>query len=202
MSNGSSEYKCKALKRRRASLIEEHDAVSRQLESALEAGQRVRLERQLKGLDNEIAEVNAQLSDLGCTDESMVNAVSDNKHPESPRTNNTSSAPELSDNEGGQSSTWQQTLDAIRKYLWLEYVLWLALSALGFIANLGQVFGLSPCSQFKLLTLLTLLGGVMPLIFSMLLPNKAKYQVWDRWLTAFLTLAASAGLVIFVYQQC
>ena len=202
MSNGSSEYKCKALKRRRASLIEEHDAVSRQLESALEAGQRVRLERQLEDLEHKIAEINAQLSELECTGESMVNAVSENKQPESSRTNSTSFTPELSDNEGGQSSAWQQTLDAIRKYLWLEYVLWLALSALGFIANLGQVFGLSPCSQFKLLTLLAFLGGVVLLIFSMLPPNKAEYQVWDRWLTAFLTMAAFAGLIIFVYQQC
>jgi hypothetical protein len=61
MTNGLPDFKRKALERRRASLLEEYDAVNRQLDLTLEAGQRVRLERQLEDLERQIAEIDAQL---------------------------------------------------------------------------------------------------------------------------------------------
>ena len=61
MTNGLPDFKRKALERRKASLLEEYDAVNQQLDSALEAGQRVRLERQLADLERQIAEIDAQL---------------------------------------------------------------------------------------------------------------------------------------------
>jgi hypothetical protein len=55
-------YKRKALEDRKSKLVEEYEVVSQQLNSSLEAGQSLRLQRQLDRLEREIAEVDAKLA--------------------------------------------------------------------------------------------------------------------------------------------
>jgi hypothetical protein len=55
-------YKRKFLRTRRSNLIEEYEAITGQLDSALEAGQRIRLQRQLDNLEQQIDEIDEQLA--------------------------------------------------------------------------------------------------------------------------------------------
>jgi uncharacterized caspase-like protein len=63
MTNDLPDFKRRALETRKTNLIEVYDAVSRQLDTALESGQRVRLERQLEDLEGQMAEIDAQLGE-------------------------------------------------------------------------------------------------------------------------------------------
>jgi hypothetical protein len=61
MAEGLPEYKRQSLERRRSSLMDEYEAVNQQIDASLEAGQRVRLERQLDHIEARISEIDAQL---------------------------------------------------------------------------------------------------------------------------------------------
>lgn len=67
MTNTLPDYKRKALERRKAGLVEEYEAVSLHLESALDAGQSVKMRRQLENLEAQIAEIDAQLGTPAAT---------------------------------------------------------------------------------------------------------------------------------------
>ena len=54
MANTLPDFKHKALERCKAGLLEEYEAVSRQLESALEAGQHARLQHKLESMEDQI----------------------------------------------------------------------------------------------------------------------------------------------------
>lgn len=58
---GFPEYKRKVLERRRQSLIEEYEAVTRQMDQSLETVSRVRLKRQMDDLERQITELESQL---------------------------------------------------------------------------------------------------------------------------------------------
>jgi hypothetical protein len=62
MSDALPAYKRRSLENRRSNLIEEYEAISKQLDSTLEAGQRIRLQRQIEDLEQEIAEIDEQLT--------------------------------------------------------------------------------------------------------------------------------------------
>lgn len=62
MSNTLPDYKRRTLEHRKTSLIEEYEAINQQLESALAAGQRLRLKRQLDDLERQIQEIEVQLA--------------------------------------------------------------------------------------------------------------------------------------------
>lgn len=195
------EHKRKALEHRKMSLVEEYKAVSNQLSSSLEAAQRLRLGRQLDDLEKQIKKIAVNLSASGDDGSQSPDHQSGDEVVENTAPNRSRSPSQSPDNQDGDSTIWKQLLNTLRTRLWLDYVLWLFLSTIGFIADLGDVFGLSSPTQFTLLTVLALVGGTIILIFSVLPANKAKYTTWDRGFTALLTIIVSVGLMVLALND-
>jgi hypothetical protein len=106
--------------------------------------------------------------------------------------------------EAGPStiSQWLGSLGGRIQWLWLAYLAWLVISALGFVASLVDVFGLTPCPRYQIFTLLAFLGGVAILGFSFVSRYKSHYKNWDRWLTFVLLVVATGSLALLAYQSC
>ena len=89
-----------------------------------------------------------------------------------------------------------------RQWLWLYYLMWLIVSALGFVASLVDVFGLKPCPRFLLFASLASLGGMGILVFSLLSRLKDCYRNWDRLLTLGLVISTIGILAVSSSKIC
>jgi formylglycine-generating enzyme required for sulfatase activity len=92
--------------------------------------------------------------------------------------------------------------DYVRRRLWLYYVIWLVATALGFVADLGQVLGLTTCQQLELFAVLAFLGGAVIPGFSFLPDLRRRYENWDRLLTLGLLILVTGSFGWIAYQNC
>lgn len=99
--------------------------------------------------------------------------------------------------------------DALMKYfgehvrwLWLFYLAWLAITALGFMASLVEVFGLTPCLRYQIFACLALIGGLGILALSFLPALKQRYTTWDCLFTFILLVLATGSLGGLASQSC
>jgi WD40 repeat protein/LysM repeat protein len=88
------------------------------------------------------------------------------------------------------------------RWLWMAYLAWLAVSALGFVASLAEVFDLELCPRFTLFAALALLGGLALLVWSLLPETRYSYTSRDRVILLILTLLATGALVGMRIDRC
>ncbi len=79
----------------------------------------------------------------------------------------------------------------IKKWLWVQLLLWSAFSVISFVSDLSGILDLTSCTRLSVTTILVFFGGVVILGISVLPFQRQSHQTWDRGLTAFL-------LIIFI----
>lgn len=90
----------------------------------------------------------------------------------------------------------------IKQWLSVQFLLWTAVSAVGFASNLGSLLALSYCTRLGVITTLIFLGGAVILSVSLLPAFRSHYQMWDRGLTALMTAALTIALLASAWQNC
>lgn len=76
-----SEYKRKALNERRAALLEEYEAANEQLSQALGSVERLRIQRQMTDLDQQIQKVDKELAQIAQTNMHIQNESGEEEAP-------------------------------------------------------------------------------------------------------------------------
>lgn len=137
-----------------------------------------------------LTEMNAApVSPITILEQSGAAAVTLGGSPDKPLTDTLPSLPGTIETAG----------NFIKRWLWVQFLLWTAASAISFTSNLGGVLDLSLPIRLVVLLVLILGGGVVILAVSLMPAQRANYRPWDRVLTTILLVAMMLPL-LFMWQ--
>ena len=213
MSSSFNEIKKRNLERRRGEAIEEYDAIFAQLGTISDSAMRIRLQRQAKKLEEDIRELENEIAALALPAEHDITPPiifppppsdtppAQQPSPEPTPTTTTDSPSPPPDNEASLNII-ETAATFIKQWLSVQFLLWTAVSAVGFASNLGSLLDLSYCTRLGVITTLIFLGGAVILSVSLLPVFRSHYQMWDRGLTALMTAALTIALLASARQNC
>ena len=92
-------------------------------------------------------------------------------------------------------------VEKLKQFLFVQFLA-LLLALLAFLEGILSIFDVQPCIPRLILTVLTVLGGVIILVFSCRNKYKDVYHPTDRVFTLVLTIASCIGIVLLARPVC
>lgn len=229
MNRSFADKKRQILERQLADQFEEYEAVATQLRRTLDSSSVVILKRQMTAIEQKIKESEKELEELTSVAESkgippdltadtpeereLPQSVTADKpviseQDPSPETTPTDPQPKIDPDSPNNNplpdnlhvpTVVESSVGFVKQWLWVQFLLWTAVSALSFVSDLGGVLDLTLPTRLLVLGLLVFVGGAVILGISLLPAYRANYHLRDRRLTAALWLIISA-IILWSWQ--
>jgi hypothetical protein len=196
MANNLREMKKRLLEERRANVLEEYQAANDQLSRELSAVNEKRIKRQIEKLEADLREIETELAKI-----SPISVTPDKPAPPD-ETEPVPDGPSPLPTADSEPGIFERIGFTVKRWLWVQFLLWTVVSVNSVVSNLAGVFDLSLCTRLALTMALVFLGGSVILIVSFLPSQRSKHQRWDWALTGVMLVVVTVVLIWIIAHNC